>query len=359
MKRNILLKNGYILLSILLCSLLLTGCGDLVEIQDRDFVLALGISYDSGQYQVTYSLPDLAATTEQIKPTDKDSQLRTYRGTSLREIDQSYNFNSEKRLDYRHLQVIILDSSICSRQQVMKDLLVQINDYYDISHNVLIYFYEADVRQLMGTEGVNGSIGEHLKKLNNNNSISGLDPAKIGTLIDCMENERTLFIPALHNRDNSIAVDGGIFFRENQMLLPVAQIDSEIYYITLGKSNDYLMRLSPSRLFQIKEIKTKTSFELTSEGPVISLKVTGSAKSLPGTSSENSSGSVEETNAYIKEKIEMQIAGFMKRDHIDYLNLYEKSSYQSRQTWLRYKDRLTDFINEASISVTVDINCES
>ncbi len=352
-------KTALLGILIFLCSILLTGCGDLVEIQDRDFVLALGISWQNGEYEATYSLPDLSAVTEQPVSSDQDSRLRSYRGATLHEIEQCYNFNSEKRLDYRHLQVIILDASVCLAPQVMKDLLIQIDDYYDISHNVLVYFYSSDVRELMGLDGVNGSIGEHLKKLNNNNSISGLDPAQIGTLIDCMENERTLFIPALYSRDNSIAVDGGIFFRDNQMLRPVTQLESDIYYITMGKSNDYLVRLSPKQLIQIKEVKTKYHYDLTGDGPVINLKITGSAKTLPGASSEKSSDLKEEANAYIKNMIETQLSVFMKQNQIDYLNLYEKSSYKNRRTWLHYENRTEDFISDAQISVDVDITFES
>lgn len=352
------LKPSLLMLLLILCTLMLTGCGDLAEIQDRDFVLALGISYEDGNYRFTYCLPDLAAATGQSHPSDNSGLLRTYSGQSFREIEQLYNFNSDKRLDYRHLQAIIWDSSICLNPAAMKELLIQINDYYDISHNVLVYFFDSDVRELLDTEGVNGSIGEHLNKMNKNHTYGGRKPAQIGAMIDSMENERILYIPALTNRENSIAVDGGIFFQNNQMQRPVSQPESDFYNIAAGKSSDYLIRTASGQLVRIGEIKAKTSYELTDQGPNISLCITGSARILPGTgdAEPNSILIRDESNNYIKECIETELNNFMKRDNIDFLNLYEQSSYKSRRTWLRYQDRSADFINDARISVTVELN---
>lgn len=346
------------LLSILLFAvLLLTGCGDLVEIQDRDFVLAIGISYHNKEYQVTYGLPDLSEVTDQTAASEQSRLIRTYQGHSLSEIEQDYNLNSENRLDYRHLQVILLDNSVCSDPRAMKMLLNELNENYDISHNALVYYCDTDVTELMGIAGANGSIGEYLKKLNRNNRIHGLEPAKIGSLFDCISNNRTLFIPSLDYRDNSAAVSGGIFFQENHIVRTVSQADSDYYYIALGKNQETLLRLSAEHLLQLSGIKAKTKYELTAEGPVIRLEISGTAKFLP---EQNAAAiyPIEEINTRIRQQIEIQINDLMKTDGIDYLNLYEKSSCKSRQTWIRYENRLVDFIDEAVIVVSVDIHYE-
>lgn len=347
----------FLILTLVLLPLLLTGCGDLVEIQDRDFVLALGISYENEEYRISYSLPDLGQVTDQPSSTDNSSRLRTYNGKSLPEIEQYYNFNSENRLDYRHLQVVILDASVCSDRQAMKNLLLQFNDNYDISHNALVYYYSSGVDELVGMEGINGNIGDHLKKLNNNNHINGMEPSKIGTLIDCIANERTVFIPTLSCRDNSVAVDGGIFFRENQMVKEISQPESEFYFITLGKSNDYLLRFSPEQLVQLKEVNAKTQYQLTDQGPEIMIRITGTARPQPDTN-ELPGYPKTAMDEYVKKQILMELNQFMVTDRVDYLNLYENSSYKSRQTWLRYRDRADEFIDDLVVDVSVDIHYE-
>lgn len=346
-----------IFIILILLPLFLTGCGDMVEIQDRDFVLAIGVSYVGHQYQVTYALPNLGQITEQSSAGDQSSLIRTYEGNSLPEIDQRYNFNSENRLDYRHLQVIIFDQSICSNQQAMKDLLIQINDNYNISHNVLVYFYPEEAKDLMSIEGVNGSIGEHLKKLNNNNRINGTEPAKIGSLIDGIYNDRTLFIPTLYNRDNSIAINGGLFFQNNRSIKQVSQQDSDFYYITLGKNNDYLLRLSENQLIQLKQLKAKVSFQKTADKPYILFKISGTAISLPRNSGAPTL-TKQQLNEFIRHKIELELSDFFKGEQIDYLNLYEKSSYKNRSIWVDYENRHADFINDTITEVIVDIHYE-
>lgn len=357
MKRSIKLYKMILPLLLCLCPLLLTGCGDLVEIQERDFVMALGVSFQDGQYQVTYGLPDLGVVTEQSTSADKSSLTRTYTGKSLFEIDQMYNFHSESRLDYRHLQVIILDTAICGNAEAMRQLLTQINDNYDISHNVLVYYYDSDVTELMLMDGVNGSIGEHLKKLNNNNHINGMEPSKIGSLVDCIYNQRTLFIPSLTYRDDSVAVEGGILYSENRMLKKLSQPEGEIYYITMGKSNDYLLRPSENELIQLKNIASKIKYEQTKQGPLVKLTITGTAKSLPESIGRHDIPA-QSVNAYVRDLIIGQWEMLAKRDSIDYLNLYEKSSYKSRPIWIQYQNRPEEFIRDVGIDVVVDIHFE-
>lgn len=340
-----------------LLPLLLGGCGDLVEIQDRNFVLALGISYHDGQYRVTYCLPDLTEATEQSTSADHSSLIRTYEGTSLAEIERIYNFNSDSRLDYRHLQVIILADSLCADSDAMKQVLIQINDNYNLSHNALVYYYRQDVEKLLATEGINSSMGEHLKKLNHNTGLSRIEPAKIGALIDCLANERTLYIPALFVRDNSIALDGGVFFRQNQAVKQISQEDSDYYYLSRGKGRSYFIRMAPDYLIELKEVKAKTYYELTSQGPRIELLLTGTAKEVPGACADNSPWR-QKRDEFLQEQIDRQLAEWMKQGGLDYLNLYEKSSYQHRDIWLLYENRPADFIADTTVHVTVNLRSE-
>lgn len=343
-----------IIIGVTFLSLLLTGCGDLVEIQERDFVLALGVSYGNGRYEITYSLPDLAKATEQSKESESNGLIRTYQGKSLPEISETYNFNSEDRLDYRHLQAIILDQSICSDQSAMKKLLIDLNDNYDVSNNVLIYYYDSDVEEIIGVGGGSGNIGDHLKKLSKNNQTNEMEPAKIGTLIDCLANDRTLFIPELIIRDESIAIDGGIFYAENHLIKQITQDECVYYFISLGQGSDSLIRLSPEHLIQLKDVKAKTKYTLTEEGPAIRLTISGSAKSLPQLTAE-SVYPEEQMNQRIQGEIERFLEENMKKERIDYLNFYEKSSYKSRPMWLKYENRHGDFMDELKVLVAVDI----
>jgi len=343
-----------LIICVSLFSLLLTGCGDLVEIQGRDFVLALGVSYENGQYQVTYSLPDLAKVTEQSKESDSNGLIRTYEGNSLPEIEQTYNLNSENRLDYRHLQAIIMDDSICQNQEAMKKLLIDLNDNYDISNNVLVYYYNSAVEDIIELGGGSGSVGEHLKKLSRNNEKNEMEPAKIGTLIDCLANERTLFIPALVIRDDSIAIDGGIFFFENHLVKQIDQLDCVYYFISLGQGSDTLVRLSPDHLIRLKDIKAKTTYTLTEDGPAVHLAVSGAASTLPQLTAERAYP-VDQMNQHIAEELIRFMDENIKAEKLDCLNLYEKSSYKSRQMWLAYKGKHADFIADLRLSVSVEI----
>lgn len=345
------------LLPVLFLLFLLTGCADMVEIQERDFVMALGISYDDN-YKITFALPNLDAITGQSTDGESDNFIRTFHGTSFPEIEETYNQNSKNRLDLRHLEAIVFDDSILKKPDKMKKILSFMNDNYELSHNVLVFYYPDDVKKLMKMEGaLGGSIGDYLLKLNKNTQKRGIQNVTIGHLITAEESNNIIAIPALNHDDKTIYLDGSALFQNDQVLQKLNQEESELLHIMRGEGNDYLFHLPDQTVVRLNRVKSKLKYQLIQNQTFIQLTIKGTGEAIPDSHSAYPL-LANKLNASIKELIETHMMPIILNKKVDFLNLYEKSSYKQPDIWLRYEKNPEAFLKNLTLDVSVNFTLE-
>lgn len=337
---------------IFLFSLPLTGCSDMVEIQNRDFVLALGISYTDG-YNITYALPDLDAVTGQSNEAAKGRLLRNFNAKTLPEIEVLYNLDSEKRLDYRHLKAIVLDGSMFLNLEKLEEFLRYVDNQYTLSRNVLIFYYPEGTKDFMSiNDKLGGSIGDYLKKLNKNNT-DATDTATLGSLMNCMQHTRSLFIPKLKEEENSISLNGGVIFYKDSELKIISEEQLKIISILQGGGTDYIFRIGDD-VIRLKDVKCKTKYEYINFVPSIQFKITGTSENVQSDASKNVTLS-DELTTHLEKLINEELNTLLKQEHIDFLNLYEMSSYKNRDIFANYEDKMNKFIDDLQITLDIEI----
>ncbi len=344
-------------LPLLLCFLLagflsfaLTGCSDMVEIQDRDFVLAMGISY-SDQYQVTYALPNLDYVTGQSVAEEDEKFVRTFEGNSIPEIEDLYDMNSEKALDYRHLQAIILDKSMFLHQEKLESFLKYIDENYTISRNVLIYYSTDNTEKLIKSNGtLGGSIGDYLKKLDKNN-INKEEPAALGDLMNTLDSTKTIVIPVIEGGNDSVSLEGAVIYQKGLDLEFLTEEERKLYNILLGNGTDYIFNMNGTAI-RLKKIESIKVYDYESRKPVVTLKLSAEIEYLqyPSFAEQEDIASV---NQVLEDKIMNLINIHVKQEKFDLLNLYETSSYKKPEIWMDYENRMDSFINDVIIRVNL------
>lgn len=352
------LRLKFLLVSLILLSAFgLTGCADMVEIQERDFVMALGIAWQD-EYQFTFALPNLDAVTGQSANSDQDSLVRTIQGAAFPEIEENYNRNSKNRLDLRHLQAIVFDASICTRPTKMAEILEAINDNYELSHNVLVFYCLGNTKDLIGMEGnPDSSIGDYLRKMNKNNQRGGVAKVTIGQLITGQENNSTIAIPVINQGESSVFLDGLVLFQNNQTVRYLNQPESDLYHVMKGEGNGYLYHLSEGTVIKVNTVNDKLLYENREEGPYVKLTLQGTGLVMPKSRGDSPS-LAREFNQLLAVRIEESVMPILREEHLDFLNLYEKSSYKQRDIWRRYQAELKKFTDDLTMEIVVDFTLE-
>lgn len=146
----------------------LSGCTNLAEIEDRNFVMCMGVDTEDGQLKVSFGFPDLKALTG-----DGDNihyPAVTLSGADMEAVETSFRERSNKRLDYGQLQMIIFGREILQDPEIMKEVLEYIQEHQEFTRTVLTAMADGRAQDIVALdEAVNGSIGVYLKQMFENN----------------------------------------------------------------------------------------------------------------------------------------------------------------------------------------------
>lgn len=338
-------------------SFFLTGCNDMTQIENRDFILALGISLDEQEYKITYSRPDLSALTGQ--PVGDDEQFCvTYTGHHITDTEKEYARNYDKKLDLRHLKVIILDYSIANNEAKLEELCSYLEKKYEVSRNTLVFFTMAKSEELLKLDkNRRGSIGENIKKLYKNNpEFSNSYKTTIGDLINGQyQTEKTYIVPNLELNDKKITLSGVALFSKNKYITVVSE--EEYIYLTflLGTAEEQNIPIGNNQVIQIKEVKTNITYALKSRKPFIIIKVEGRGESVKAGPYVDS---YRLMNKEMKRNLEALCKKLMKEKKVDFMNLYRKSIYKEREIWNLYQGSLDAFLKDTTIYIITDMAVE-
>ena len=174
---------------------LLSGCGKTPQIEDRNYVMALGIDYvcekgkykndkyendkyksneyrsndciDGGYFKITISFPDVGALTGNDGP-EPEAPL-TLQVKKLQDIEAVYENMASQKLDFGQLQVILLGQNVLKQREILKNV-ADYMQHQAFTRTTYICATKKDSRQVieMDTE-VNGSVGIYIKDMLENN----------------------------------------------------------------------------------------------------------------------------------------------------------------------------------------------
>ncbi|QHQ62396.1 GerAB/ArcD/ProY family transporter [Anaerocolumna sedimenticola] len=143
-----------------------TGCSDMTEIEDRNFIQAMGIDLnDSGELTVYYVLPDLKALTEQGSE-NPEKLILQLNGFDFWEIEELYNLEYNKRLDFSHLKAIIIGKELAKDQIKLTQFLTYVENKYELGRNTLMFTSDSTAKDIVSlNKELEGGIGDFLDRL--------------------------------------------------------------------------------------------------------------------------------------------------------------------------------------------------
>ena len=140
----------------------LTGCENYVELENRAFVMALGV--DPGEeenYRFTYTFPDLEALTG--NGSSAKYPPMTLEADSLQDSEDKYDSMSGKSLDYGQVKVIVLGNKMVSDWKKLKNLLDEIRNKPEFARTMLVCECLTTGEEMLALdEEVAGSIGIYM-----------------------------------------------------------------------------------------------------------------------------------------------------------------------------------------------------
>ncbi len=371
--RKLATKPG-IFLFFVIGSLFLTGCSNEVEVEDRDFVQAIGLDYDNGSLKTTLVFPDLKKLSKDGGETNKELLVKEYTGNNFYEIEENYKLSASKKLDFSHLQAVIIDSEFLKQPNMLSDFIKYVEQNYKISKNTYVLVSLSSIADIMEyNEKVGGNIGEYLVRLYNNNIVkSEKDIVYLGDLInEKNSDDLSVTIPVLQIIEEQLMIEGAVLV-EDSMYRTHFDGSQMIYYDMLSgygenariiinspdnQQEDIIVRLG--QLNQNSEIimeNGKPVFRFILRSQCIVEKGAGDTNPTDADASRLITERIISTvNNYMKEQIVSQFNEFCKKQKTDYLNLLRLSRYKNRKVFQSYQSKPEQFIEDLRMECIVDV----
>ena len=128
--------KGLAVLMLAIISISLASCHDMVEIEDRAFIVAMGIdkAKDDGRYMVTLSVPPLQKESE--KSDEDQCHIKYANGHTITEALKKLDAKTDRSLYYGHSKLLVLGEGLLKDADLMRGAISAIDNNSRIDRRI-------------------------------------------------------------------------------------------------------------------------------------------------------------------------------------------------------------------------------
>ncbi len=363
----------------------LTGCSDMTEIEDRNFIQAMGIDLNGNELTVYYVLPDLKALTERGSE-EPEKLILELKGYDFWQIEENYDLQYNKRLDFSQIKAIILGKELSDNTGQLKEFLSYVENKYELGRNTLIFSSVSSAKGIISLNRyLEGGIGDYLDRLYRINlKNTGKKVISVGDMVFAMnEGNPVINMPLLKAGEKTLEAMGFGMFYHNKLEYTVDKEEADYIDIANGYGKNNLIFLTDNPEEDLKENKSEAISEVVvkinnitrtldfariNEKPFLTLKIEGigiieKGFKDTGQTSQTINGKVIEDiekrcNEVVKYHISKNLEEITRGKKVDFLNLYRMTSYKNKKMWLQYKNKENQFLEELQYTVEIDFKMQ-
>lgn len=226
------MKRKFLLLMIV--SMLLTGCYDKTETEERLYVVLMGIdgkkipdSYDiygnEGRYIVSVGEAKLESD---IGDDSEEQKTVILSGNTFSEIKQTADKYSDKEIYFGQLKAAVLGADIIKDPDKLAETVYNIERMDDINTKVVVFASEKSaaeaVEAVMSKDSKGGLYLWDYYKNNDGNADEYMD---FENLVKCMREDETFIIPKIIADKSQILLDGGYVIKKGELMGEITDED--------------------------------------------------------------------------------------------------------------------------------------
>lgn len=186
-------------------SLLLTGCYDKVELEDRALVISLGIDKNAELFNVSMEIP----TEFENKGEDSSSRVKAINAESVNGAMKKLDAYSGQKLYYGHTKACVLGEELLKDKKLFKQALDGLERNREISRKLIIMTTPEEVNAIYNAKADNNSltgifINDFYK--NNNKALGTTFRQDLESLIGQLLESNNAVIPVIKSNNNNLEI---------------------------------------------------------------------------------------------------------------------------------------------------------
>lgn len=183
------MKKIKICVCLIVFVLIMAGCGK-EELENKSFVLALGMDVENDNMKIIYNFPDLSRFTEQNKGRSSGNFIAEC--SDLQEGLEFYQNTSDKKIDFAHLKCIVMSEDFFKSKFYHKTLTGSLEAGV-FADNIPVLITEDNLTDILKNDNVeSGSVGDFLANMiTNYDETRKIKSATLNTLLKNTYNNNT------------------------------------------------------------------------------------------------------------------------------------------------------------------------
>ncbi|WP_373895269.1 Ger(x)C family spore germination protein [Virgibacillus sp. CBA3643] len=378
--------NKYVLLFICLSVvILLTGCWDEVNIEDRGFIVGSAIdlaeSHDPDDPKVTvtnqFVLPSKLGGPSEMGGEGKAFSNLSVSGGSIFAIVREMATLTSKMPYFEHLKVIVVSEEVAREPNLFSSLMDFYNRDHEMRREIRVLISEGKASEILEMDPANEDIPAlHINDVieNKDQNLETLEPVRIGDIHEFLLDESSYIIPRVFPSHGRVHYRGaGVFYGHDDSLAGILdQVEAAGLNLIKGEKNGGTITFEiDERLmtFEIEEMKSNTEID-TKDPENIAIDITVEAEGIIsemfGDRSLLQADYMSEIEAHVEHKMEQLINAVLEKGQhelgIDFFDFHLMLKQNHYKTWKQIEDNWEGEDNifaQSNINVSTDVTIRS
>lgn len=210
--------------------ILLTGCWDMIEINERSFPYSVGVDLNhdgEDKYVVTFSHPNINAIGDKAIEDDLIHVISS-NGNSIFDATEHLSSELYQPFYFKHLKVVIMSHEVAQNKQLLLEILDGIQRDFITNNNANLLLADSAKELLQFTtestiqQAIEGTVYSIL--INNQNS-SFFTPITASNFIKNMDQTGAAIIPAGGFEEN-VRIQGGSVFKDYEYVGDITGVEN-------------------------------------------------------------------------------------------------------------------------------------
>lgn len=355
---------------ILVVSLLLTGCWDKIEINNRAFVLALGLDqYETkNEFLLTLAIPNLAVVTGQAS--GDPAYIRQVKDQSIQGAYKQMSTRMSKQINVENLEVIIFGVGLLNNPYMVKEVFDHFERNPSYSRNLPVLVSKITGEKILkvkpqGSGVVSGYIAGIFK--NNSQYLSFFNKMYLGNMLqEALEYDGNFMIPEITGSNDEVMVGGAAVMKQFEFggwlneseVRSIAWVrdtvkDTQVNFEYMTTTIPFVFTDSRTKIrFDLEEDHLTIFIELITEGEVTEFVFYDRGE----LQDEGYIKLLEDTMALqMKQEIEALIKRLQKEFKVDLLRLDQHLKIFDKDLYLQTEEHWDEFFSASEINVDVKV----
>lgn len=368
------MRKRFFFIIIILLSSLLVGCWDMIEINDRDYISALGIDLYEGpdkspekRFVMTYVYPNINAIGKKGSSNEEERFVASTVVGSSPEGSRQFSTRADKPFFFKHMKALFIGENLAKEPKIIREFLDDFSRDPRVNTKLKVIVVKGKAKDVVKVKPKGSAdSGMFVDNLMANNRVGSRYVEKTFTsLLSDIYSKRASILPKATASKDDIKIAGGGIVKDYELIGWIDEKDSIAINLLLGKLKSdmintkysdttisYIISNDKSKKdVQIKDGNIKVIFNIKVEGYLQGYKIDPKEELFK----EEKLNEIERTiEKKIREDSLKTIGKLQKEYKVDVLKIDDYLSKFHPDLWDNIKNNWDTIFPNIDIDVVVD-----